>query len=151
MCFGKSFRLHFEIVLLVADLPAKASLLCMSQYNAFFGCTLCTIEAKRVGRIHYYPNAVSSMRNAKEHAKHVQEVQRFTNSESLYGVKGRSALSGLISNLPLTAPIDYMHQVLLGVTKVLLQIAEKKLGPRVIELEHTLKSIKVGSIFFILL
>ena len=37
-------------------------------------------------------------------------------------VKGCSKLFDLIENLPLTAPVDIMHQVYLGVGKVLLQV-----------------------------
>ena len=46
--------------------------------------------------------------------------------DSFRGVKGPSAVSTLIENLPLTAPVDYMHQVLLGVTRALLFLIRDK-------------------------
>ena len=47
--------------------------------------------------------------------------------DSLRGVKGPSAVSTLIEKLPLTAaPVDYMHQVLLGATCALLFLIRDK-------------------------
>ena len=60
------------------------------------------------------------MRRAAQHEAYIQLIEE-QGMDSLRGVKGPSALSTLIENLPLTAaPVDYMHQVLLGVTRALL-------------------------------
>ena len=53
-----------------------------------------------------------------------------SDSNTLYnvaGVKGRSPFSSLIEGLPLSAPIDYMHCVLLGVFPELLWLCLKEL------------------------
>ena len=46
--------------------------------------------------------------------------------DSFRGVKGPSAVYTLIENLPLTAPVDYIYQVLLGVTRALLFLIRDK-------------------------
>ena len=145
---GRKFLLVMEIIFLVADLPAKASLLAMAQYNAFYGCTLCYTLARRSGRIHYYPNVDSEMRDPGYHLKIVSSIE---NGEDVntFGVKSRSNLLDLIANLPLTAPIDYMHQVLLGVTRVLLQISQTRLGRSLTGVNKIAISVKVSDHVFL--
>ena len=58
------------------------------------------------------------MRTAAQHEAYIRLIQEQA-MDSFRGVKGPSAVSTLIKNLPLTAPVDYMHQVLLSVTRAL--------------------------------
>ena len=67
----------------------------------------------------------TAMRTSKVHKKCLEKIEEL-GLKSLMGVKGRSKLFDLIDNLPLTAPVDVMHQVYLGVGKVLLQIIVAK-------------------------
>ena len=46
------------------------------------------------------------------------------------GVLGHSPLEKLLANLPLTAPFDYMHQVLLGLTRSFLFLAVQKIAKK---------------------
>ena len=119
---GTLWEVNFVIKLLVADLPAKASILNMQQFNAYFGCTLCLIKSKTIGEGKkglYYPNQRNKMRTAAQHEAYIRLIQEQA-MDSFRGVKGPSAVCTLIENLPLTIPVDYMHQVLLGVTRALL-------------------------------
>ena len=65
------------------------------------------------------------MRTSRLHEIHVKKVED-ENLKSFRGVKGQSKLFKIINNLPLSAPVDCMHQVYIGVTKVLLQVIKKK-------------------------
>ena len=47
---------------------------------------------------------------------------------NVVGVKGRSAFADIVEGLPLTAPVDYMHCVLLGVYPDLLKFCFKSLS-----------------------
>ena len=123
MEFNDALRtIKFDTKFLVADLPAKAAILNMQQYNAYFGCSICLIESKAIGngsRGLYYPNQRHKLRTKARHENYLDFIQR-EGLETFRGVKGPSAVSHIIDNLPLTAPIDYMHQVLLGITRSLL-------------------------------
>ena len=119
------FKVVVRLVLLVADIPAKASILNMHHHLAKYACTLCHIETQLEDRIRYFPYKKFPMRTIEGHAEDVQQIQR-ENLNSIRGIKGPSILFELIPNLPLTAPYDCMHQVYLGVTKVLLQVIIKK-------------------------
>ena len=59
------------------------------------------------------------MRTKALHENCLDFIQR-EGLETIRGVKGPSAVSHIIDHLPLTAPIDYKHQVLLGITRSLL-------------------------------
>lgn len=113
---------------MIADLPAKTSLLNMKQHNGFFGCTLCLSKGERVGGVHYYKNRTAAMRTSKQHNACLAFLNDNPLRRARCGVKGNSPLLKFIPNLPLTAPIDYMHQVLLGVTRVLLHLIAKEVG-----------------------
>ena len=67
----------------------------------------------------------TAMRTSKVHKKCLEKIEEL-GLKSLMGVKGRSKLFDLIDNLPLTAPVDVMHQMYLGVGKVLLQVIVAK-------------------------
>ena len=117
-----SWQVNFEIKLLVVDLPAKAAILNMNQFNAYFGCTSCLIESKQIGdgkKGRYYPNERIKMRTPSQYKSYLYLMEE-DGLESFRGIKGHCAVSDLLEDIPLTAPIDYMHQVLLGVTRALL-------------------------------
>ena len=84
--------------------------------------SICLIESEVIGngsRGLYYPNQRHKLRTKARHENYLDFIQR-EGLETFRGVKGPSAVSHIIDNLPLTAPIDYMHQVLLGITRSLL-------------------------------
>lgn len=142
---SSKLRLTFEVVLLVADMPAKSSMLNMKQHNGFFGCTLCLTKGKRHGFVHYYENRDAKMRSNAQHLRSLKFLDNNPTKASSRGVKGKSKLFEIIPHLPLTAPVDYMHQVLLGVTKVLLKdVMVKEVGvKRIAEMNVFISRMKV--------
>ena len=127
-----NYSLVFEVILLVADLPATASLLNMHHHLATFGRTLCLIETQRQDKMRFYPLKKFKMRTPQIHEQCIETLER-CKLKSFKGVKGRSKLFDIIPNLPLTAPVDVMHQVYLGVTKVILQVIVSKTVKKDIE------------------
>ena len=118
--------------LLVAALGAKSHLLNMFKFNGFFGCHYCTVRGITIGRTHsYYPFSERGMtREPILNDIFIDFAESLSAEEvnNVVGVKGRSAFAGLIKNLPLTAPTDYMHCVLLGVVPETLELCYKTLS-----------------------
>ena len=127
-----SYKVRFDFRLLIADLGAKNHVLKMMKFNGFYGCHYCTAKGSTIGRTHaYYPyNQPGQIRESCINEIHVctaetLSVKRVTN---VAGVKGKSVFSDLISGLPLTAPFDYMHCVLLGVFPDVLKLCYRSLS-----------------------
>ena len=91
----------------------------MFKFNGFYGCHYCTAPGKTIGKTHaYYPFAqIGKIREPDINNVFVKYAELVPVDEliNVAGVKGKSAFSSVIDNLPLAAPIDYMHCVLLGV------------------------------------
>ena len=123
---------RFRFNLLVSDLGAKSHLLNMYKFNGNFGGNFCTVNGVTIGRTHsYYPYSQSSrIREAVLTEKFIEiaEDQQEDESVNAVGVKGRSAFASIVDNLPLSAPIDYMHCVLLGVFPETLKICQKSIS-----------------------
>ena len=127
-----SFQIEFSVRLLISDLGAKSQMLNMLKFNGFYGCHICTAKRKTIGRTHaYYPySAHSVLREATYHRVYANlaETLSINSQPNVVGVKGNSAFSSLIEGLPMTAPIDYMHCVLLGVFPEVLKLCFKSLS-----------------------
>lgn len=134
---GVPMNLTFTPIFLVADLIAKASILNMKQYNGFYGCNLCDERGIHKDNSHQYPhtNALvmrtplsyakslsSTLAGSKKERANKEDPEKYTK-----GVIGLAKIFEIISQLPLTCTIDYMHQVLLGVVKHLLNKIYEKL------------------------
>ena len=112
------------------DLPAKAMVYNMNQFNGYYGCSHCLQSGKSLktgqrGRVHVYPyiqdDPAGPKRSDKQLDKHSHEA--VTNQETKFGVKGPSWLSVVPDyNVVKGNVVDYMHCVLLGVTKMLLKL-----------------------------
>ena len=130
MCINVSFK----VKLLVCDLGAKSHVLNMFKFNGFFGCHYCTAEGKTIGRTRsYYPFDQSrDIREPVDNDLYINIAKNLNLHRSkitnVVGVKGLSAFSALIDGLPLAAPIDYMHCVLLGVFPEVLKLCVKTLS-----------------------
>ncbi|XP_046332208.1 uncharacterized protein LOC124115320 [Haliotis rufescens] len=126
---GESVICHCFLIALTADLPAKSSVLNMVQFNGSHSCLFCTQKGKNFrtdkgGNVHIFPyveedpsgparTATDSVRNSLT-ASSVQPVE---------GIKGYSFLMNLSSfDYVRSCSVDYMHCVLLGVTKLLLTL-----------------------------
>ena len=121
----------FQVNLLIADLGAKSHLLNMFKFNGHFGCHFCTVRGKTIGRTHsYYPfHEEGQIREPVINDIFVDLAESLSVREvnNIVGVKGSSAFASLIRGLPLTAPTDYMHCVLLGVLPEALKLCYKSI------------------------
>ena len=122
----------FKVRLLVSDIGAKSHIHNIFKFNGYYGCHYCTVPGKTIGKTHsYYPSdQCGDVREQSVNNNFIKLTEVFE-ADTLYnvvGVKGRSAFSSIIDGLPLTAPIDYMHCVLLGVFPDLLRLCFKELS-----------------------
>ena len=112
------------------DLPAKCLVLNSIQFNESFGCLKCLqpgntfyISARRL--THIYPfccnNPNGPKRTKRQH--HLDANNAMLNGSISNGTKGHSWLMLLKNyNVVESTTIDYMHCVLLGITKLLLSL-----------------------------
>jgi hypothetical protein len=134
---------------LIADLPAKAALINMSPYNAYYGCSVCCIKGEYSHAAHTMVFAESFsdsfvLRTPQMHDRYIQKA--LANGKSYKGVKGPSLLANLF-NLPINAPLDCMHLLYLGITKRFVEHFLKKQLLNVIILNKLLITICVPSFF----
>ena len=123
---GQIFDVSFKVIFIVTDLMAKWHVLNMYQHNGYYGCNYCTIVGKTIGRSHcYYPIAQGfTLRTPEVNENYVALAESLKRSGKFFnvcGVKGRSAFASLVDGLPLTAGVDYMHCLLQGVYRHLLE------------------------------
>ena len=111
-------RIKGKLVLGIFDLPAKASVLTMKQFNGMFGCSVCLHPGKRLSnnaRV-YLPEEHLE----RTHATIVDFAeQAIEDGTPVYGVMGLSPLSNTL-DLVCCVPVDYLHACLEGVVKMLL-------------------------------
>ena len=127
-----SYKLEFKARLLIADLGAKNHILNMMKFNGYYGCHYCTAKGTTIGSTHaYYPfevDGVTREPSVNEAYVDTAETLSYRKQTNVVGVKGKSAFAELIEGLPLTAPIDYMHCVLLGVFPDVLRLCYQSLS-----------------------
>ena len=112
------------------DLPAKAMAYNMVQYNGYYGCSHClqsgkTFKTEQRGNVHIYPyiqdNPIGPLRTSEQFHQHSKEAAE--SGKSVFGVKGPNWLSVVPSYKVVESNVvDYMHCVLLGVTKMFLKL-----------------------------
>ncbi len=90
----------------------------LTQWNGRFGYTYCLDEGSQVSHVRLYlPDDAHNTRSEK----HVRECAgKATKGSPVFGVKGPSVFTPYL-NIVKDTPIDYMHAVLEGVTKTMLQ------------------------------
>ena len=92
-------------------------MLCMLQFNGYFGCPHCFMRGvSHQNRMLYPCNAPFVLRNKRKFEEFGQlaEIKR----SSMLGIKKRSPLCNVFK-FPWDAPLDPMHQIFLGTGKVL--------------------------------
>lgn len=119
---------HAMLLCGTCDLPAKAMVYNMTQFNGNYGCSHCLQSGKQLtfsvrGEVRIYPciqddpNGPSRM--SDQLLRYSQET--VDQKKPVFGVKGPSWLSTIPNyNIVEGNVIDYMHCVLLGVTKMFL-------------------------------
>ena len=127
-------------VLFVADTPARYSVLNWTSFNGYFGCCYCYNEGQRNDR--------SKRRTVCEYTANVEFIKKHPSLKNWKRYTGVSALSQIIPNLPFSMPIDYMHQIALGVARTVLDLAAIEIkGARKEELKRVIKNLKVVCLF----
>ena len=122
----KTYKVDFNAILIIADLIAKAKILNKTQYNGYYGCSMCLMPEFRVRRARVYPHSEQfQMMTPSKHIKLTQEpeqgkIQHDTKrSEKRYQavrwVLGGGKIYELLPNLPLTVTIHKMHQLYVGI------------------------------------
>ncbi len=107
-----------KLVMGIFDLPAKAAVLCARQFNGLHGCAVCIHPGQRLsnGAWIYLPQKYADR-------THQRVIKAATSAEEnnciVEGVKGVSPLTPYM-DLVVSIPIDYMHAVLEGVVRLLM-------------------------------
>ena len=143
---GVEYELKFTTVFVILDLVCKHDVLQMKKFNTHYGCGLCTMRGvqKYPGSRSYPNNETFTMRDPGMHEYLVRQFESGSVEErksrkekdpevDTLGVKGRSYLFKVIPNLPLTCPVDTMHQGLKGVAYDLINFFAEQLSS--VELE----------------
>lgn len=109
----------FRISCFIADAPARAFLKCTVGHNSLYGCEKCLQEGVYHGRTTWPLENNTVLRNDKDFENCVYEDHQYT----------QSVLTQLNIGLITQVPLDFMHQVCLGVMKKLLVVWVHK-GPK---------------------
>lgn len=108
----------FSPVFGMFDMIAKAPVLNMKQFNGEHGCPVCLHPGVHTTSRYYLPGTTYSLRtnrSVKECARQAKLLGHAVN-----GIKGKSVLTDKL-DLVKAIPIDYMHCVLEGATKWLVE------------------------------
>lgn len=132
----------------VADLPAREAFLNIKQFNGYFGCLNCFHPGEydqEVSKVIFRPLENVPLKTTDLYNQ-LSAMAEFKN-EDQFGFKGTTSLSKLF-RIPEQIPYDYMHLVLQGHCKWLLQkIFKSKSSPIFISdfeaLEQSLLKVKV--------
>lgn len=109
------------------DSVARCKMLNMKQFNGLFGCTYCLHPTEQINNSAKYPITeniplLRSNNDIKELMKKSVTLETAT-AEGTFGIKGPSFLMNLkYFNLAESLPPDYMHSVLLGLTRQFTEI-----------------------------
>lgn len=127
---GKVFKIF--VTCAVFDLPAKASVLQMLQYNGEYACSFCEHPGISINGKIKYPNLTTKLplRTHSSILRSMEIIKRMKNKKinkktmKTMGLKGIKGVSPLVAfknfDLARSNGIDYLHNYLLGVTKSLL-------------------------------
>jgi len=99
------------------DMVAKAPILNMNQFNGKYGCPSCLHPGVHTASRYYLPDTEYPIRTNDNNLQNAMEAE--VKGTRINGIKGKSVLSGIV-DLVNGVPLDYMHCVLEGVTKWML-------------------------------
>ena len=157
----RSYQIRFTTIFLVVDLVCKHDVVKMKKVNGYYGSGLCTMRGfQRFSRSHSYPNnRTFTMRKAaeREHLVRLSESgvvdERKGRKEKdpevdTLGVKGRSKIFDIVPNLPLTCPIETMHQCFKGVAyDVIKFITEQLSSNEIAEIDNATIEVRLPNEF----
>ena len=141
----KSYKVSLMPILLVADTTAKFSVLNWISHIGYYGCCYCFNKGELFVRRHYYPLHPYAMRTLESYKLYFSTLTRNPGLKPSRGVKGPSVLSNFLPNLLLSAPIDNMHQIALGVGRTVLEDIQKELSnSALMEIENIVRTLKAS-------
>ncbi|XP_011686398.1 PREDICTED: uncharacterized protein LOC105449098 [Wasmannia auropunctata] len=108
----------FKIACYICDAPARAYICCIKNHTGYYGCSKCETRGEYRGTV-VFPELNARLRTAESFKNQTQKVHH----------TGISPLLALNDDLISDVPLDYMHIVLLGVTRKMLQKMTGKLNP----------------------
>ena len=111
--------MRLQLLFGVLDLIAKAPALNMKQFNGENGCPVCLHPGVWDRTCLYLPGCDYSLRTNESIVQDGGRAER--DQEIINGIKGHSILSDVV-NIATELPTDYMHCVLEGVMKRLLEV-----------------------------
>ena len=103
----------------VFDMVAKAPILNMNQFNGKSGCPSCIHPGKRINHTQTYPPGTDYTLRTTQSMR-VAAAKAEKESSVVNGIKGPSVIASIV-DIAFGAPIDYMHCVLEGVVKRLME------------------------------
>ena len=122
----ETYSVKLSVLCGITDLPAKAELLNMSYFNGEYACITCEEPGLTVkqgkGHAKCYPyRNVESRYSGRSHENVIINMNTGSDKKRSKGFKGTSELVNLQNyNIVDGTVPDYMHDVLLGITKTLL-------------------------------
>jgi len=108
----------FKIACYICDAPAKAYICCIKNHTGYYGCGKCETRGEYRSSV-IYPELNARLRTAESFRNQTQKDHHI----------GISPLLALNDDQVSDMPLDYMHVVLLGVTRKMLQKMTGKLNP----------------------
>lgn len=121
--FGYKKPIHIKVHALLApvDSVARPLIQNIKQFNGTYGCSYCLHKGEqtliRRGQTRVYSGDKSARRKIKHHYKHIEKA--INRGRPVKGVKGPSVVMLLPTcHIIHSFPPEYMHSVLLGVTKL---------------------------------
>lgn len=116
---SKCFR--FNITHAALDLPAKAAVQCITQFNGFHACSYCDHPGEKTKKGVRY-TCLSEIHPNRNHKGMITNIQKALEAGSTFnGIKGLSPMVGFKNfDLVRSFVIDYMHAIPLGVVKNLI-------------------------------
>ena len=105
---GKHIDIHLRCI--VCDAPAKALVKNIKQYSGYYGCDRCCQKGQWLGRLTYQETDNLTLRTDVSFRQEQQQQHHH----------GRSPFCDLPIDMVSAFPVDYMHQVCIGVMKRLL-------------------------------
>ena len=110
-------KVSIRVRCLVADMPATAYALCMTQHMGYFSCAFCFMRGvHHKNRLLFPVKAPLTMRTKESFIWCGRKAEQ--KQKPVLGVKRFSPFNAIL-DFPWDAPIDPMHQVFLGTAKVL--------------------------------
>lgn len=113
---GHKLLIKAKLVLVTMDLQARASVLHMTQHNGRSPCNFCVRPGEVVASVPFYEKNGSQERTAESIRQDTKLAQQ--QKRNISGFTGESGLLYLHDfSLNTNVAIDYMHGILLGITK----------------------------------